>query len=305
MEQPSEEFNKKTRLTRFITGFIISMIALFCFLSGGVALFCFLMVTLFLATREYVHILRNKGFHPSLSLICATSFVFGLLIFFRRFDLVPCVLAFAIISSFLVVLFMGRQPYIANVATTSLGFMYGGWLPCHILLIRQMGSNSVNFFTPGLNDGLYYLLYTFLIVVATDIGAYYFGSKFGKRQLSKVISPKKTIEGAVGGGLFAIIVATFGVFYTKLTIIEAVFGGLLITIFAQLGDLSESLIKRDAGVKDSSNILPGHGGLLDRTDSYVFALPVAYYYLACFTGGNNIIIDLLTYLQSVYYGYFG
>ena len=256
------------------------------------------MVVLFLATREYVHILRNKGFHPSFSLICVTSLVFGLLIFFRRFDLVPCVLTFAIMASFLVVLFMGRQPYIANVATTALGFMYGGWLPCHILLLRQMNSESVNFFVPGLNDGLYYLLYTFLIVVATDIGAYYFGSKFGKTKLSKVISPKKTVEGAIGGGLFAVFVSAFGVFYTNLSPIEAIIGGILITTFAQFGDLSESLIKRDAGVKDSSNILPGHGGLLDRTDSYVFALPVAYYYFFYFTSGNNVILDLVTYIQK-------
>lgn len=298
MENSNDEFNKKNRLTRLITGSVISLVALICFLSGGIPLFCFLMVVLFLAAKEYVHILRNKGFHPSLSLICATSLVFGLLIFFRRFDLVPCVLTFAIMASFLIVLFMGRQPYIANVATTALGFMYGGWLPCHILLLRQMGSDSVNFFVPGLNNGLYYLLYVFLIVVATDIGAYYFGSKFGRIQLSKVISPKKTIEGAVGGGLFAVFIAAFGTFYTNLTFAEAIIGGVLITVFAQLGDLSESLIKRDAGVKDSSNILPGHGGLLDRTDSYVFALPVAYYYLACFTGGNNIILDLITYIAK-------
>ncbi len=210
----------------------------------------------------------------------------------------PCVLTFAIMASFLVVLFMGRQPYIANVATTALGFMYGGWLPCHILLLRQMNSESVNFFVPGLNDGLYYLLYTFLIVVATDIGAYYFGSKFGKTKLSKVISPKKTVEGAIGGGLFAVFVSAFGVFYTNLSPIEAIIGGILITTFAQFGDLSESLIKRDAGVKDSSNILPGHGGLLDRTDSYVFALPVAYYYFFYFTSGNNVILDLVTYIQK-------
>lgn len=306
MAEIQDELNKKTKITRVITGFVISLVALFCFLAGGIPLFCFLMATLFLATKEYVHILRNKGFHPSLSLISVTSVVFGLLIFFRRFDLVPCVLTFAIMASFLVVLFMGRQPYIANVATTALGFMYGGWLPCHILLIRQMGSSSVNFFVPGLNDGLCYLLYTFLIVLATDTGAYYCGSKFGKHKLSKVISPKKTIEGAIGGGLFAILIAAvFGAYYTKLTLMEAVIGGVLITVFAQLGDLSESLIKRDAGVKDSSNILPGHGGLLDRTDSYVFALPVAYYYLYYFTSGNNIIVDLLTYLQSVYNGYFG
>ena len=297
MEDTSSD-SRKNKISRFITGFIISVISLVCIIAGGIPLFCFLMVVLFLATREYVHILRNKGFHQSFSLICVTSLVFGLLIFFRRFDLVPCVLTFAIMASFLVVLFMGRQPYIANVATTALGFMYGGWLPCHILLLRQMNSESVNFFVPGLNDGLYYLLYTFLIVVATDIGAYYFGSKFGKTKLSKVISPKKTVEGAIGGGLFAVFVSAFGVFYTNLSPIEAIIGGILITTFAQFGDLSESLIKRDAGVKDSSNILPGHGGLLDRTDSYVFALPVAYYYFFYFTSGNNVILDLVTYIQK-------
>ena len=296
--EDTSSYSRKNKISRFITGFIISVISLVCIIAGGIPLFCFLMVVLFLATREYVHILRNKGFHPSFSLICVTSLVFGLLIFFRRFDLVPCVLTFAIMASFLVVLFMGRQPYIANVATTALGFMYGGWLPCHILLLRQMNSESVNFFVPGLNDGLYYLLYTFLIVVATDIGAYYFGSKFGKTKLSKVISPKKTVEGAIGGGLFAVFVSAFGVFYTNLSPIEAIIGGILITTFAQFGDLSESLIKRDAGVKDSSNILPGHGGLLDRTDSYVFALPVAYYYFFYFTSGNNVILDLVTYIQK-------
>jgi len=107
MEDASGE-NRKNKAKRVVTGFIISLISLVCIIAGGVPLFCFLMVVLFLATREYVLILRHKGFHPSFSLICATSLVFGLLIFFRRFDLVPCVLTFAIMASFLVVLFMGR-----------------------------------------------------------------------------------------------------------------------------------------------------------------------------------------------------
>ncbi|GBF23628.1 phosphatidate cytidylyltransferase, partial [Candidatus Gastranaerophilus sp. (ex Termes propinquus)] len=80
--------------------------------------------------------------------------------------------------------------------------------------------------------------------------------------------------------------------------------GLLITTAAQLGDLSESLIKRDAGVKDSSNILPGHGGILDRVDSFVFALPVAYYYFAHFTLGNNIFLEFFKYAKGAIDAYF-
>ena len=103
----------------------------------------------------------------------------------------------------------------------------------------------------------------------------------------------------------ALIVASFGVFYTKLTLLHALVAGLLITISSQLGDLSESLVKRDAGVKDSSNILPGHGGILDRTDGYLFALPVAYYYFVNFACGHNIIIEFFKYIQGAINVYFG
>ena len=207
-------------------------------------------------------------------------------------------------ASFLMVLFMGRQPYIVNVATTALGFLYCGWLPCHLLLIRQIGLDRINAFQIGVNEGLWLVIFVFLIVVATDIGGYYFGSKFGKRKLSPVISPKKTVEGAIGAGIAAIIVAVFGVFYTNLSLFEAMFAGFLITVSSQLGDLSESLVKRDAGVKDSSNILPGHGGILDRTDGYLFAVPVAYYYFVNFTHGHNILIEFFKYVQGVVNVYF-
>lgn len=300
-----EETQKQNKIMRVVTGVIFSIIALLCLFMGGLPILGFLLVVIFLGSVEYVKILRTKGFHPSLSLILLTDLAFAILIFFRRFDLLPSIISLAIMASFLMVLFMGRQPYIVNVATTVLGFLYCGWLPCHLLLIRQISADRINAFQIGTNEGLWLVIFVFLIVVATDIGGYYFGSKFGKHKLSPVISPKKTVEGALGATIMALIVASFGVFYTKLTLLHALVAGLLITISSQLGDLSESLVKRDAGVKDSSNILPGHGGILDRTDGYLFALPVAYYYFVNFACGHNIIIEFFKYIQGAINVYFG
>ena len=93
-------------------------------------------------------------------------------------------------------------------------------------------------------------------------------------------------------------------FYTNLSLLHAIIGGILITVSAQLGDLSESLIKRDAGVKDSSDILPGHGGMLDRFDGYIFAIPVAYYYFMHFTQGTNVLVEFFKYLKGAINVYF-
>ena len=295
---------KKNKLKRVITGVIISLISIIAIILGSLPLFLSLLLIIALCCKEFVKILKYKGFHPSLTIILFSAFIFATLTFFHRFDLVPSMLTLTIMASFLIVLFRGRQPYIVNVATTILGALYCGWLPCHLLLIRQIGMDRISAFQIGINEGLWLVIFVFLIVVATDIGGYYFGSKFGKHKLSPVISPKKTIEGALGATLCAVLVALAGVFYTKLTLFEAVFAGLLVTISAQLGDLSESLVKRDAGVKDSSNILPGHGGIMDRADGYLFALPVAYYYFVNFTHGHNIILEFFKYMQGAINVYF-
>lgn len=295
---------KGAKPTRVITGFIIAAISIAAIVLGSLPLYILLLIIITLCCREFVQILKHKGFYPSLHIILFSSVIFATLTFFHRFDLVPSMLSLAIVASFLVVLFMGRQPYIVNVATTILGSLYCGWLPCHILLIRQIGLTRVGAFQFSPSQGLWLLLFVFLAVALTDIGAYYFGVKFGKRKLAEVISPKKTVEGAIGGALCAIIISCFGIFYTQMSLCQAIIGGLIITLSAQLGDLSESLIKRDAGVKDSSDILPGHGGMLDRFDGYLFAIPVAYYYFMHFTQGTNVFIEFLKYFDGAINVYF-
>lgn len=292
----SEEVAVSNKIKRLITGWIVGLVSLACLCFGGVPLLLFLLAIVFFGAKEYVKILEPKGFYPSFTVIYAACIAFSLIIFFHRFDLLPSIVTMATIISFLVILFRGRQPYIANVATTTLGFMYAGWLSSHVLLLRQIGSAGINFFKIQFNDGLFLLIFLFLIVLATDIGAYYFGKRFGKTKLAPVISPKKTVEGAVCGSLLGILVAASGFIfhkYLQLSFAQCLISGILITAAAQLGDLSESLLKRDAGVKDSSDILPGHGGILDRADSYIFSIPVAYYYFKNFTLGNNILLDIL------------
>ena len=303
-----EETQTQNSIKRYITGTIAGVITLLCIVLGGVPLLALLLTVILVASKEYVHILRMKGFHPSFSIIGFVGVLICLAISVVRLDLIPAILVMGTIFSFLIVLFMGRQPYIANVATTELGFLYGALMPVHIILMRQIGFDVTQniYLYPILNgeelsEGLSLSVFVFLSILVTDTAAYFGGKRYGKHKLSAVISPKKTVEGALIGSIFAVLVSLTGVFYTKLTLGECAIAGLLITVAAQLGDLSESLIKRDAGVKDSSNILPGHGGFLDRSDSYIFALPVAYYYFINFTGGNNYFAELFSYIKSVFH----
>ena len=295
---------KKNKVLRVVTGVIASIIAMTAIVLGSIPLYILLLIIIVTCSKEFVRILRHKGFHPSLSIILCSAIVFATLTFFHRFDMVPSMLTLTIMTSFLIVLFKGRQPYIVNVATTTLGALYCGWLPCHLLLIRQIGMDRVSAFEFSPSIGLSLLMFVFLAVALTDVGAYYFGINFGKHKLAEVVSPKKTVEGAIGGALCAVLVSILGVFYAELSYFQAIFGGLIVTLSAQLGDLSESLIKRDAGVKDSSHLLPGHGGMLDRFDGYIFALPVAYYYFTHFTQGKNIFVEFTKYIQGAINVYF-
>jgi phosphatidate cytidylyltransferase len=139
---------------------------------------------------------------------------------------------------------------------------------------------------PG-EDGEDLLMLLFLCVITGDTAAYYVGSSIGKRRLAPRLSPNKTWEGAIAGLVGAVaagLIACFW-FYRRLPPGHAVALGLVIGAAAIVGDLSESMIKRATGVKDASRLLPGHGGMLDRLDSLLFAAPVLYYYYRIFLQG--------------------
>ena len=139
---------------------------------------------------------------------------------------------------------------------------------------------------PG-TDGPDLLLLAMLCVTLSDTGAYYVGSALGSHSLAPVVSPKKSWEGVAGGVLGSIIGALIGHFwfFQRLPLAHALVLGVLLCAAGIAGDLAESMLKRSAGVKDSSTLLPGHGGVLDRMDSLLVAAPVLYYYWRLFLAG--------------------
>jgi phosphatidate cytidylyltransferase len=133
-----------------------------------------------------------------------------------------------------------------------------------------------------LPDGEWLLFFLLLVTWAADTAAYYVGTLYGRRRLAPTISPKKTVEGLAGGLIGATIAAFVArwTFVPEFSVFDTVVLAVLLTLVGLWGDLVESAIKRGAGVKDSGGLLPGHGGMLDRLDSLLFAAPAFYYYVA-------------------------
>ena len=171
--------------------------------------------------------------------------------------------------------------------------IYCGWFPLHLLFLRNLESSRFE-------DGLGFVVMMFIAVLLTDTGCYYAGTHFGKHKLAPVVSPNKTIEGSIGGIICAVIGAMIIGWYLGLEWYLSFTAGLLCTLFAQIGDLSESLIKRDAGVKDSGDTLPGHGGFLDRCDSFILTIPVMYYFCKHFIFSNDLLVDIVTFFRGLF-----
>lgn len=140
--------------------------------------------------------------------------------------------------------------------------------------------------TQALPSGEWLVLFLAVVTWAGDIGAYYVGSLWGRHRLAPSISPKKSVEGLVGGIAFAIVAALLAQHWALplLSVMDALLLGFLLTGAGLVGDLCESAIKRSVGVKDSGGILPGHGGMLDRLDSLLFTAPAFYYYVVLVRG---------------------
>lgn len=181
---------------------------------------------------------------------------------------------------------------ISDIAASIFGLFYLGFLPSYWIKLRALETGLSNSGVTLLSNfsnsiGLYLTLTSCFLIVASDIGSYFIGKSFGKKSLSP-ISPSKTIEGLIGGISCSILLAIFFAFLLNWEnpLLVGILYGILISLMALVGDLIESMMKRDAKIKDSGTFLPGHGGILDRIDSYIFTPSVIYYIIIIFNYFN-------------------
>ena len=237
----------------------------------------FLLLTLF----EFYKISENIGYEPSAKIGLICGFLLFIIFFLAASHIIPQNFVFLAILiplfTLLPDLFDKRKNGFKNSMITIAGIIYIA-LPYSLLsFIIYPGNISSSRFYPWILTGI------FLIIWMYDSMAYIFGSMLGKHKICVRISPKKSWEGLIGGAVFAVVMGILNsVIFYELSLTSWIVIALLIVAFGTSGDFFESKLKREAGVKDSGNILPGHGGMLDRFDTMLFAVPVIFVWITLF-----------------------
>ncbi len=276
---------------RIMSGAIAIPLALGMIILGGWYFTLGFGILIYLGQLEYFELARIKGIAPARKSTLAVSQVL-LIVATIAPNLADAVLPVAGTFICFYLLFQPKLASIADISTSILGLFYGGYLPSYWIRLRSLNSFATSnlplggYWPTHWNNGLEWptgltcTLLAFSCIWAADIGAYAFGKSFGRTRLTN-ISPKKTVEGAIFGVFGSILVAMLGAWYLHWPFWWLTGAGLgwVIGIASLLGDLTESMMKRDAGVKDSGQFIPGHGGILDRADSYVFTAPLVFYFV--------------------------
>jgi phosphatidate cytidylyltransferase len=279
---------------RTLFAVIAAPLALGIVLVGGAPLAALLAVVCALGAWEFYRIARAAGANP---LSDAGIALAGLVPLAIHASYLGVLTVSPAIAALVVLLLLGASIWlrgvegrpIAAVATTLLGVVYTAGMLGFGYAIRYhdtvRGYDDVASIHLGMHiaPGGVLLVFPLVVTWASDIGAYFVGRTIGGRKLIPSVSPGKTVAGAVGGLVTSMLVAWAYAHWVLVPVAQlgftpwgALLFGTLISAAAQVGDLFESLIKRESGMKDSSHIIPGHGGILDRFDSLIFVLPVAY-----------------------------
>ncbi len=269
----------KNLLTRTLTGILYLAVFISALLTGKYTFAALFLAINLIALWEFYHIVMHMGFQPQRYpgvIIGAVMFLIGFLICSMGQPLTFMLFIIPlIIFIFILELYRNHSHPLANISFTLLGILYIS-LPVTL-------TNRLAFFFEG--EYTYRIILGFFILLwINDVFAYIFGISFGKHKLFEKISPKKTWEGFYGGTIMTLISAYFlGIPFFLIDKTDWIIIGLIISVAGVLGDLVESLFKRNAGLKDSGKLLPGHGGMLDRIDSVLFSVPLVVAYLLLIT----------------------
>jgi phosphatidate cytidylyltransferase len=243
---------------------------------GGIFFMILILIIAFFSFFEFCSIAKNKGMLANIFL--GTAGIAFLVINQRHhfFDFYSFTLLFVILLTG-AELFRNKGSAIYNISATLLGTFYLGLLAGALISIREFYPDAGELYLRG-----GYLIITILSSIwICDTAAFYGGTKFGKHKLFPRVSPKKSWEGAIFGFFFAVITVILAkIFFLDFVSFGNAFAiGFIVGTIGQIGDLVESLFKRDAGIKDSSGLIPGHGGVFDRFDSLLYSAPVILFYL--------------------------
>jgi phosphatidate cytidylyltransferase len=263
---------------RVVTALVMAPILVALAFVGGPWFAGLVALQVALGLSEFYRMMADRGMRPS-----------GRLGVFMA--LVLCLFAFTgttsqtnlLVTGGLLVIFCAEllrkegERGIEPMAVTLFGIAYVGWLSIHLVFLRELPRQLGQPYAQGAT----YVVLAFFLTWVCDTAAYGFGLWLGRRRLLPAVSPKKSVEGSIGGLVATVAAAHLARlwFAPYLDVVHATILGAGVGVFAQVGDLAESLLKRVSGTKDASGLIPGHGGVLDRFDSLYFTGPLVYYYL--------------------------
>jgi phosphatidate cytidylyltransferase len=263
----------KTLNTRLIVASILVLLVMAFVILGGWPYAIFITIFLALAGWEYWRIFRISDYSPSLFLMIVGILSLVGMRYFFQFQHLDIWLTAMILLSMTFAVFQQTQnvPKAGfNFAITASGILYVGWLGSYAISLR------------ALPLGLIWTLLVIFSAAMSDTGGYLFGSLWGQHKIAPSLSPQKSWEGYFGGVLVAAL-STWGAalvcarFFPTLNPLHGLILGAVLAILTPLGDFAESMLKRSFNIKDTSHILPGHGGILDRIDSSLWAIPIGFY----------------------------
>jgi len=297
-ELPEGRDRKLSELSRrLITAAVLAPPVIYVIIVGGWLYLATVVTFIVLGQREFYGLIQDKGAEPHVGLGLSAGVAVAVLSYFGQ-DYYAMVLMTALLLVLMVAQLRKAVIHdaLASISGTFFGVFYVAWLLSHLLVLRyfyealQARHSLAEVRALGLvpDSGIFLVLYVMMVVVWCDAGAYFAGRRWGRRKLAPRISPGKSVEGALGGVAAGTLAAAgmkagcdffFPSLSAGLPWAWVLAFGVVLSVMGIIGDLVESLLKRDAQVKDAGRLLPGMGGVLDRIDAPLIAVPVMYYML--------------------------